>query len=113
VHRPRAPGKRRDSAVSQRLCRPSQGRCRMTPTIPLRKALADPALLANALPGESRHPWRVMLIAAMGEALTDDERKTFFKLTSRTTEPLQRVEELAIIAGRRGGKSRATSTLAT
>jgi hypothetical protein len=84
----------------------------MMPSVPLRKALADPALLGNALAGDSWHAWRVMLIAAMGEALTDDERKTFFKLTSRTREPLERVEELAIIAGRRGGKSRATSTLA-
>jgi hypothetical protein len=84
----------------------------MTPSISLRKALADPALLGNALPGESWSAWRTMLIAAMGEALTDDERRTFFKLTSRDREPLQRVEELAIIAGRRGGKSKATSTLA-
>jgi hypothetical protein len=48
-----------------------------------------------------------MMIAAMGEALTDEERVTFTALTGRAQEPLQRVEEFAAVVGRRGGKSRA------
>jgi hypothetical protein len=49
----------------------------------------------------------------MGEPLTDDERSTFTALTQREREPLQRVEEFVGVIGRRGGKSRAVSVLAT
>jgi hypothetical protein len=84
----------------------------MTPTISIRDALNDPALLGSTLSGPSWEAWRTLLIAAMGEALTDDERTLFTTLTGRQQEPLQRVEELCVIAGRRGGKSRAMSTLA-
>jgi hypothetical protein len=84
----------------------------MKPNVTIRKALADKALLGGVLAGDSWAAWRVLLIAAMGEALTDAERKTFTKLTGREREPLQRVEEMATIAGRRGGKSRAAATLA-
>ena len=52
------------------------------------------------------------MIAAMGEALTDDERALFTQLTGREREPLQRVEEFVAVVGRRGGKSRAMATLA-
>lgn len=84
----------------------------MRPTITIRKALADKKLLGNFLSGESWFAWRVLLIAAMGEKLTDDERPTYTKLTGRSAEPLQRVEELCAVIGRRGGKSRAMATLA-
>jgi hypothetical protein len=53
-----------------------------------------------------------MLIAAMGEPLTDEERTAFGRLTGRAGEPLQRVEELWAVVGRRGGKTRAAATLA-
>ncbi len=85
----------------------------MTPKVSMRRALADPALLGTILAGDSWRAWRTLLIAAMGEALTDAERKLFTKLTGREREPLERCEELAIVAGRRGGKSRAISVLAT
>ena len=47
----------------------------MTPRTTLRKALADPQLLGGALAGESWQSWRALLIAAMGEELTDEERE--------------------------------------
>ncbi len=47
----------------------------------------------------------------MGEALTDEERAIFTKLTGRESEPCERVDELWCIIGRRGGKSRAIATL--
>ena len=78
----------------------------------IRKALADKKLLGNLLAGESWHAWRVLMTAAMGEPLTDDERVTFAQLTGRSAEPLRRVEELEAVVGRRGGKSRAMATLA-
>ena len=84
----------------------------MKPRIALRKAFADPNLLGNVLHGSTWRPWRILLIAAMGESLRADERPVFTALTGRLTEPLQRIEELCAIVGRRGGKSRAMATLA-
>lgn len=84
----------------------------MKPAVTIRKALTDPKLLGGVLKGETWHAWRVLLIAAMGEPLTNDERPTFTALTGRAQEPLQRVEELEAVVGRRGGKSRAMATLA-
>jgi hypothetical protein len=52
-----------------------------------------------------------LLIAAMGEALTDEERPIFAKLTGRAREPGERVDELWCVIGRRGGKSRAIAAL--
>jgi hypothetical protein len=86
----------------------------MTPSISLRAALADPQLLGNTLSGDSWRPWRTLLIAAMGEPLDDAERTLFKQFTGgREREPGQRVEEFVGVIGRRGGKSRAISTLAT
>jgi len=84
----------------------------MKPKVTLRQALADPQLLGGMLAGDSWDGWRTLLIAAMGEALTDAERETFAKLTGRKREPLQRIEELVAVVGRRGGKSRASAVLA-
>ena len=69
----------------------------MIPCITLRKALADPQLLGGTLSGESWLPWRALLIAAMGEQLTEEERDIFRKLTAREREPRQRVEELRAV----------------
>jgi hypothetical protein len=78
----------------------------------MRQALDDPALLGATLVGDSWAAWRVLLIAAMGERLTRAERALFAKLTGRSREPGNRVEELWAVIGRRGGKSRAMSVLA-
>jgi hypothetical protein len=85
----------------------------MRPRVSLRDALTDPHLLAHMLAGESWLPWRVLLIAAMGEQLTDAERIIFTQLTGRAREPLKRVNELASVVGRRGGKTSAMAALAT
>ena len=85
----------------------------MKPRISLRQSLQDPNLLGGALSGDSWHPWRTLLIAAMGEPLYDDEREIFTKLTGRDREPLQRVDQFAAVIGRRGGKSKAIATVAT
>ena len=55
--------------------------------------------------------WRVLLIACMGEALTAEERAIFAALTGREREPLERVDELWCVIGRRGGKTRAIAVL--
>lgn len=84
----------------------------MKPLVPMREALADPDLLGGALPGDSWRVWRTLLIAAMGEALDDDERALFAQVTGREREPLHSVEEWWNIVGRRGGKTRTAGTLA-
>ncbi|WP_192259332.1 hypothetical protein [Mesorhizobium caraganae] len=83
----------------------------MTPLVSMREALADPDLFGTILDGDSWLPWRVMLIALMGEPLTADERIVFRALTQREHEPEQPVEEFWGIVGRRGGKTRAMSVL--
>ena len=77
----------------------------------MRAALGDARLLGDALHGPSWANWRVMLIAAMGEALMAEERKTFTKFTGREREPGERIEEALFLIGRRGGKDRATSVM--
>jgi hypothetical protein len=83
----------------------------VTPRCTLRRALSNPKLLGTMLQGDSWQAWRVLLIAAMGERLTPAERVIFKQLTSREREPGERVNELAVVAGRRGGKSRALAVL--
>ena len=84
----------------------------MKPKVSLRTALADPQLLGGTLVGDSWLPWRTLLIASMGEELTDEEREIYTQLTRREHEPSERVDEAVFVVGRRGGKTRATSTLA-
>lgn len=79
----------------------------------MRTALSDPALLGRALVGPSWETWRAMLIAANGEKLNATERETFQRFTGRPREPGQRIEEAEFVIGRRGGKDRAASVLAT
>jgi hypothetical protein len=83
----------------------------MRPRISLREALQDPGLLGHALVGDSWTPWRILLIAAMGEDLVDAERVIFRQITGREREPGERVAELVAVVGRRGGKSRAMAVL--
>ena len=83
----------------------------MTPFVTMRRALSDTHLLGGALGGDSWLAWRILLIAAMGEALTEEERAIFAKLTGRVHEPGERVDELWCVIGRRGGKSTAVAAL--
>jgi hypothetical protein len=81
--------------------------------VTIRHALNDRNLLGDILQGASWRAWEILQIALMGEALTDDERSFFKDLTGRVREPGARVEEFVGVIGRRGGKSRAISVLAT
>jgi hypothetical protein len=84
----------------------------MTPRITMRRALTDKELLGGVLAGDTWAAWRAILIAMMGEKLTDDERVIFQKFTGRLSEPLERVEEFLAGVGRRGGKTRCAALLA-
>ena len=83
------------------------------PRIGLRTTLSDRNLLGTVLQGSSWFAWRSLLFAAMGEALTEEERALFQRLTQRTHEPDQRIEEFIAVIGRRGGKTRAISVIGT
>jgi hypothetical protein len=61
--------------------------------VTMRQALADERLLGGILKGDSWLAWRVLLIALMGEPLTDEERIVFKRLTGRLRESLERCEE--------------------
>jgi hypothetical protein len=95
----------------------ASGLARGAPTaVTMRKALTDKKLLGSVfasglLRGDSWLPWRALLVAAMGEPLTADERAAFTRLTGRANEPTERVDEFVTIAGRRSGKSRGISVL--
>ncbi len=78
----------------------------------MRDALEHPDIFGAILPGDSWAAWRVLLIAVMGEELTEPEREIFRELTGRDYEPRTRCEELWAIVGRRGGKTRAIAVLA-
>jgi hypothetical protein len=65
----------------------------------------------GVLAGESWRAGCILLIAAMGEALDEDERAIFRRLMGRAVEPGECVEELGAVVGRRGGKSRAIAVL--
>ena len=84
----------------------------MKPLITLRRALDDPALLGGVLTGPTWDTWKVILLASMGEQLTEAELKLFTEVTGRERAPDKRVDELWAIVGRRGGKSRAMAVLA-
>ncbi len=84
----------------------------MIPRISLRGALEDPSLLGEALGGPTWARWRTLLLAIRGELLLPDEEAIFAKLTGGRTPPTEPVKEALVVAGRRGGKTRAMSALA-
>lgn len=84
----------------------------MIPTVSLREALREPELLGGTISGESWVGWRCLLLACLGEELTDDEHELFRKLTGGRAEPGQLIEEFVGVIGRRGGKSYAIAVLA-
>lgn len=84
----------------------------LKPLVTMREALEDAQLLGSALHGPSWFGHRTMLIAAMGETLTAEEREFFEAVTGRPEEPGERVDELWEILGRRSGKTRSAGTMA-
>jgi Phage tail lysozyme len=85
---------------------------RLKKIISMRQALESPAYFGTLLAGDSWAAWRVLLIAIVGEALTDLERAIFQGLTGRERKPLEPVEEFWAAIGRRSGKTRAMAALA-
>jgi hypothetical protein len=80
--------------------------------VSMREALCESRLLGKSLPGDSWRPWRILLMAIMGEELTDTERAIYSQFTGRPQEPGFIPAEFFGVAGRRSGKTRAAGTLA-
>ncbi|MBB3300906.1 hypothetical protein FHT72_004552 [Rhizobium sp. BK077] len=80
--------------------------------VSIREALHEPRLLGKSLLGDSWRPWRILLIALMGEELSDAERVIYHQFTGRPHEPGFIPAEFFAVAGRRSGKTRAAGTLA-
>ncbi len=86
----------------------------MRKLLTMREALTSPAYFGgpDMMGGPTWAGWRVVLLAIMGEELTDAERAIYQTITEREREPLEPVREFYGVVGRRGGKSRAMGTLA-
>jgi hypothetical protein len=83
------------------------------PAIDIARAFDDRNLLGAALEDPTTWAtWRVILKAAHGLPLDDDEAATFSNLAGGRTAPTQRVSELWCVAGRRSGKSRMAACVA-
>jgi hypothetical protein len=80
--------------------------------VSMRETLESRAYFGGLLPGDTWRAWRILLIAIVGEELTDQERILFRSLTDREREPLEPAAEFWGVMGRRGGKSRAMAVLA-
>ena len=80
--------------------------------VTMREALSSDGYFGRLLGGDSWRSWRALLVAIVGEELTDDQRTIFNSLTGREREPLEPVEEFWAVIGRRGGKTRSTAVLA-
>jgi hypothetical protein len=86
----------------------------MKPIVPFREAIEDPKLLGPILHGESWATWKAVLLSAMGEKLNADELDIFHRVAGeRADPPSRRVDEFAAVVGRRGGKDRSASVIAT
>ena len=75
-------------------------------------ALDSPDLFAPFFRGPSWDRWRVFLAATSGLRLSEPEMEVFRHHTGRTVSPTVPCEEVVLICGRRGGKSRILATIA-
>ncbi len=76
------------------------------------EAFTDPKLFGSMF-GPTFDAWRVVAKAIGAEPMTHDERALYEQCTERTTAPTEPFREVVIIAGRRSGKGRFSSALAT
>ncbi len=76
----------------------------MAPVTILR-CMSDPRLFGRQFAGPSWDRWRVLLQAVFALPLSDDDLAIYQHHTGRTTAPAAPFREVALIVGRRGGKS--------
>jgi hypothetical protein len=76
-------------------------------------AITDEEVLGSWFSGESWKAWRVVLKAAFALPLDETELAIFHQIAGDRQPPKQRVRELWIVVGRRGGKDSIVSAIAT
>lgn len=81
-------------------------------TVTIRDLMTDPQLFGEQFGGESFKAWRALLAGFYGLPLDDEERQILKQLTGRLSAPVVAFDELALVVGRRGGKSNAAALLA-
>src|SRR4051812_11756147 len=77
------------------------------------KNMGDPAIVGTEFQGPSWNNWRTVLKAADALPMTPDEVEFFKSVAGNREPPSQRVRELWLVVGRRGGKDSVASILAT
>ena len=82
------------------------------PSLNIIAALDDERLFKPWFRGESWNGWRVVLKAAYGLPLTDDEIIFFKSIAGGREPPDRQVRELWLICGRRAGKDSIASVIA-
>lgn len=75
--------------------------------------MADPAIVGTEFRGPSWTNWRTVLKASDALPMTADEITLFKSVAGGREPPTQRVRELWLVVGRRGGKDSVASILAT
>jgi hypothetical protein len=96
------------SAVSSAPAKPRSAK----PPLTILDALDTERLFLPWFRGESWNNWRVVLKAAYGLPLTDDETTFFKSIAGDRDPPKQQVREVWIVAGRRAGKDSIASVIA-
>jgi hypothetical protein len=81
-------------------------------TLSLIAALEDAALFAPLFPGRSWERWKAFIAALFGLPLAGDVLDLYRHHTGRVTPPAQQFREVALVIGRRGGKSRILALIA-
>ena len=76
------------------------------------EALDAPEMFGPHFPGPSWDRWRAFLAAMFGLPMTNDALALYRHHTGRTEAPTAPFEEVSLICGRRGGKSRILATIA-
>ena len=85
----------------------------MSDAFTIDRALTDQRLLGAAMSDQqSWRTWLVVLKAAFGITLDENERAVFASVAGTRAPPSKRVRELWCICGRRSGKSRMAAALA-
>jgi hypothetical protein len=76
-------------------------------------ALDDQALFGSVFPSPSWDSWRVFCRALYGLPVAEDQRTLFTRCTGRSVAPTAPASEAWVVCGRRSGKSRIASAVAT
>ena len=76
------------------------------------ETMDDPALFAPLFKGNTWKPWKAFLAALFALAMDDDTLAHYQYHTGRKSPPSEPLDEAALIAGRRAGKTRILALLA-